>query len=146
MTNSRKWTSAIHSASCCRNCINVQYFFPFYANKIQKTDKLATTDTYNRNKRFTKLSCYSDKEFDKTDWVSGFINDKVHELPRTHQRIEKNSQLSYTKATNKPALFWKQRRNYLSIEWEKLTINPTSVVCVFPRLYSHRLYLHPNGR
>lgn len=58
----------------------------------------------------------------------------------------KRTRLSYTKATNKPALFWKQRRNYLSIEWEKLTINTTSTVSVLPRLYPHRLYLHPKGR
>jgi len=49
-----------------------------YKNKIRKTGKQATTDTYNRNKRFTKLSCYSDKEFARQ---IGYLDlyEKVHE-------------------------------------------------------------------
>lgn len=54
-------------------------------------DKQAIKDRYNQNKKFTKLSCYIDKVFDKTDWVSEFIKEKVHKLTKTRQRIENNS-------------------------------------------------------
>jgi hypothetical protein len=48
-------------------------------------------------------------------------------------------------ATNKSALFGKQRRNYLLIKGKKLTINATAIVSVLSRLNLHRLYLHSNG-
>lgn len=50
-----------------------------------------------------------------------------------------------SRATNKSALFWKQRRNYLPIASKELTINATPIVRVLSRLNLHRLYLHPNG-
>lgn len=35
-----------------------------------------------------------------------------------------------TGAANKSALFWKQRRNDLPVEWKKLSINTTTIVGV----------------
>jgi hypothetical protein len=49
------------------------------------------------------------------------------------------------KATNKSALFGKQRRNYLLIKGKKLTINATAIVSVLSRFNLHRLYLQSNG-
>lgn len=86
MTSSRKWWSAIHSASCCWKCINVQLVFFFIKSKI-KTGKQATTDTYNRNKRFTKLSCYSDKEFARQ---IGHLDSYIWEGTWTSQNPWKN--------------------------------------------------------
>lgn len=44
--------------------------------------------------------------------------------------------------TNKSALLWKQRRYNFSVEWKKLTIDPTAVVCVLSRCPNlHRLNL-----
>jgi hypothetical protein len=119
---------------------SVLFIFSFYEIKI-KWRIIKQQQTHNQTNWVSGFSYYSNNVFDKTNWVSGFIKEKAHKLTKTSQRSENNSHYSYTETTNKPALFWKQWRNYLSIECKRLIINPTSAASVFPRLYS---YLHPN--
>lgn len=112
------------------------FFFSFYDIKIKRRI-IKQQQTHNWNKRFTKLSCWSDKVLDKTDWVSGFR--KYTSLPKSVTEL-KTIHINHIRKRPKACTVLEAMKKLLVHSVQKIH-HQSHIRC---KCVSPRLYLHPN--